>query len=85
MIDDYDNWSDSERLIAENHITTCKLIFERGLTHLATLEVELAPDKRAAIEIVALLECAAKLAREHLNLSADDFGVTACDVYMRRG
>ncbi|MCP1778806.1 hypothetical protein [Bradyrhizobium japonicum] len=80
---DRDDWSQRELMEAEGYATTCDSVLRHILSELRSIEVVLSPDKRASVEISALLEAAARIAQERLGFDADDFAVTACDVFMR--
>jgi hypothetical protein len=84
IIHDRDDWNESELLIGDSYATTCDRVIAHSLSDLGTLDVELPSEKRATIEIVALLHRAAVLAQEQLGYSADDFSIAALHVFMRR-
>ncbi|WP_028164106.1 hypothetical protein [Bradyrhizobium elkanii] len=80
---DRDDWSERELQDAEAYATTCSNVISHILGQLGAVEVALSEDKRAAVEVAALLEAAVHLAQDKLQLNADDFAVAACEMYMR--
>jgi hypothetical protein len=77
------NWSAHELETADAFAATCHTTIDHVTAELAKIDVMLADDKRYVVELVALLEAAAKLAGEKLELSTDDFAVAACEVFQR--
>ncbi|MCA1452151.1 hypothetical protein I6F35_02840 [Bradyrhizobium sp. BRP22] len=80
---DRDDWSERELQDAEAYAITCSNVISHILGKLAAVEVALSEEKRAAVEVAALLEAAVHLAQDKLQLNADDFATTACELYMR--
>jgi hypothetical protein len=80
---DRDDWNEQELLEGDSYATTCNSVLTHVVGDLGTIEVMLPHDKRAVVEITALLRIAAQIAQQKLGIGADDFAVSACDVFMR--
>jgi hypothetical protein len=80
-----DGWTDQERLEADGYATTCNSTLHHILAQLGSLEVQLDQDKRTSVELMVLLEIAAKIAKTDFAMDDNEFAITACEVFMRTG
>jgi hypothetical protein len=78
-----DDWKPHELNTAEAYATTCNGVLRHIVEQLRQTELLLSQDKRAAVEVASLLGIAARLARDHLGLTADDFSAAAGDAFRR--
>jgi hypothetical protein len=76
-----DGWDERELLEGDAYATTCNNVIVHIVGELQSIEVILSPDKRTVVEVTALLQVAARIARERLGLSANDFADSARDVF----
>jgi hypothetical protein len=76
-----DDWKPHELSTAEAYATTCNGVLRHIVEQLRQTELLLSQDKRAAVEVASLLGTAARLAREQLGMSAQDFVAAAGDAY----
>jgi hypothetical protein len=80
-----DRWSAAEQAAGESYSKVVEAALAPQLDDIvAATACPLTDDKRAAVEMVVLLELAARLAQDRLQLSADDFALTACEVFDQR-
>jgi hypothetical protein len=80
-----DRWSKADQAAGESYSKVVEGALALQLDHImATANPPLSDDKRAVVEMVVLLGLAAQLGHERLRLTADDFAVTACEVYDQR-
>jgi hypothetical protein len=77
-----DRWSDADREAGEAYAAVCEPALARQLADLTRTDVALSDEKRAVVEVTALLDLAAKIAHTKLHLPADDFAMAALDVFM---
>jgi len=80
-----DRWSKAEQAAGESYSKVVEGALALQLDHItATASPPLTDDKRAVVEMVVLLGLAAQLGHERLHLTADDFALTACEVFDQR-
>lgn len=76
-----DDWSAQEIAAGEAFSVTCRSTIEHIVLGLSTIETDLPDNKRALVEMVTLIEAAARLASMKLDINEDDFAVSACEVF----
>lgn len=80
-----ERWSTAEQAAGESYSKVVEAALALQLDDIiAATATPLNDDKRAVVEMVALLTLAARLGHERLSLTSDDFALTACEVFDQR-